>query len=95
MLELGEAEAREHHALGERAACSADVIAFFGPRSADAFESARGIGLSADAAAHFDDVAALLAWFLPRVRPGDTVLVKGSRGMKLERVVDALADSSA
>lgn len=95
MLELGEAEAREHHALGERAACSADIIAFFGPRSVDAFESARGVGLSADAAAHFDDVAALLAWLLPRLRPGDTVLVKGSRGMKLERIADTLAGSLA
>lgn len=95
MLELGKAEAREHRALGERAAGAAEVIAFFGSRSADAFESARGVGLSADAAAHFDDVVALLAWLLPRLRAGDTVLVKGSRGMKLERVVDALAGSSA
>lgn len=95
MLELGEAEAHEHRALGERAAGSADVIAFFGPRSAGAFESARSVGLPTNAATHFDDVAELLAWLLPRLRPGDTVLVKGSRGMKLERIVDALAGSSA
>ncbi len=90
MLELGEAEAREHRALGERAARAADVAAFFGPRSEGAFEAARARGLPAARAGHFTEVDSLVAWVRPLLRPGDTVLVKGSRGMKLERVVDAL-----
>jgi UDP-N-acetylmuramoyl-tripeptide--D-alanyl-D-alanine ligase len=94
MLELGEAEAREHRALGERAAAAADVVAFFGPRCVGAFEAALAAGLPEGRAAPFDDVDALLAWLAPRLRPGDTVLVKGSRGMKLERVVDALTGFS-
>jgi UDP-N-acetylmuramoyl-tripeptide--D-alanyl-D-alanine ligase len=91
MLELGEAEAPEHGVLGRRAAAGADLVAFFGPRSAAAFESARTTGLPEERAGHFLDVDPLLSWLLPRLRRGDTVLVKGSRGMKLERVVDALA----
>ncbi len=91
MLELGAAEAREHRTLGERAARLADLAAFFGPRSEAAFEAAADAGLGEGRAVHFTAVEDLLAWLRPRLRPGDTVLVKGSRGMKLERVVEALA----
>ncbi|MGE5345444.1 MAG: UDP-N-acetylmuramoyl-tripeptide--D-alanyl-D-alanine ligase [Acidithiobacillales bacterium] len=90
MLELGEAEVREHRALGERAATAADLAAFFGPRSEGAFEAARARGLPAASAGHFTEVEPLVAWLKPLLRPGDTVLVKGSRGMKLERAVEAL-----
>ena len=30
------------------------------------------------------------AWLLERLRPGDLVLVKGSRGMRTEEIVQAL-----
>ena len=53
-----------------------------------AVEAAREAGLAeARHATTFEDTVAHL---LKRLVPGDTVLVKGSRGMRLERVVDAL-----
>ena len=90
MLELGEAEEALHRELGRRARESGVALAaFFGPRSPLTFEEfSRSSSLPS---AHFTEVEALIAWLRPRLAPGDVVLVKGSRGMKLERVVDALA----
>jgi len=89
MLELGSFEEEAHRALGRRARESGVAIAaFFGPRSPLTFKE---FFSSSSSSAHFTEIKPLLAWLRPRLAPGDVLLVKGSRGMKLERVVDALA----
>jgi UDP-N-acetylmuramoyl-tripeptide--D-alanyl-D-alanine ligase len=90
MLELGPDEVRAHAELGARVAQVASLAAFFGPRSAHAVARSGGIE-----AAHFDAVDPLWEWLRPRLHPGDVVLVKGSRGMRLERVVEKLSWVSA
>jgi UDP-N-acetylmuramoyl-tripeptide--D-alanyl-D-alanine ligase len=90
MLELGSAEEEEHRRLGRNALKCVELAAFFGPRSSAAFEEFRSSS-SSSSSSHFTDIEPLLAWLRPRLAPGDVLLVKGSRGMKLERVVDALA----
>ena len=88
MLELGAAEEEEHRMLGRKAAAAGvAVAAFFGPRSPLTF---REFLSSSSSSAHFTEIEPLVEWLLARLAPGDVVLVKGSRGMKLERVVDAL-----
>jgi UDP-N-acetylmuramoyl-tripeptide--D-alanyl-D-alanine ligase len=88
MLELGGIETEAHAAMGATAARYAELVAFFGPRMKRAWANAKdALG---SRTAHFEDVDALLTWLRGWLRAGDTVLVKGSRGMRLERVVDGL-----
>ncbi|HZA13601.1 MAG TPA: UDP-N-acetylmuramoyl-tripeptide--D-alanyl-D-alanine ligase [Myxococcaceae bacterium] len=84
MLELGPGELEEHRRVGERARTAVSLAAFFGPRSRVTHQAA-GMG------AHFTEIGPLVEWLRPQLRPADVVLVKGSRGMKLERVVEALS----
>ena len=94
MLELGGAEEEEHRMLGRKAAAAgAAIAAFFGPRSSITFKEFSSSS-SSSSSAHFTEIEPLLAWLRPRLAPGDVLLVKGSRGMKLERVVDALAEGA-
>jgi UDP-N-acetylmuramoyl-tripeptide--D-alanyl-D-alanine ligase len=90
MLELGASEEEAHRTLGKKARESVDVVAFFGPRSLCSFEEFSSSVSPSSSSAHFTEVQPLLAWLKPRLVAGDVLLVKGSRGMKLERVVDAL-----
>jgi UDP-N-acetylmuramoyl-tripeptide--D-alanyl-D-alanine ligase len=91
MLELGAAEADLHRELGADAARSGlAALATFGPRSRLAHEAALAAGVPAADAFHTEDPQALAAFVRERLRPGDVLLVKGSRGMKLERLVEAL-----
>ena len=94
MLELGTAEESAHRDLGRSAQGRLDLAAFFGPRSSLTFREFSSSS-SSPPSAHFTEIEPLLAWLRPRLQPGDTVLVKGSRGMKLERVVDALVTPPA
>jgi UDP-N-acetylmuramoyl-tripeptide--D-alanyl-D-alanine ligase len=90
MLELGPDEAEFHAGIGRRIAPDkADALLAFGPLSrhiADAASPAFPPG----AVRHFEDKKELAAELLARLGPDDLVLVKGSRGMRLEEVVAAL-----
>ncbi len=91
MLELGTAEEDSHRELGREAARSGlAAVAFLGPRTRLARESAGAAGMPPADAFHTEDPQALAAFVRERLRPGDALLVKGSRGMKLERLVEAL-----
>ncbi len=89
MLELGAITEDAHQDAGRAVvAAGADELVGVGRHALLAVEAARAAGLAeAHHATTFEDTVALL---LKRLVPGDTVLVKGSRGMRLERVVDAL-----
>jgi len=86
MLELGQRAAEEHEAIGrEVARLGFEHLALFGPLAKNI---AVGSGLAE--AKHFDSKLELVSSLRASVRSGDVVLVKGSRGMKMEDVIDQL-----
>ena len=89
MLELGAIADEAHRDAGRQvAALGVDEFLGIGPRARLAVEEARAAGLAE--ARHVTTFEDTVAHLLKRLAPGDVVLVKGSRGMRLERVVDAL-----
>jgi UDP-N-acetylmuramoyl-tripeptide--D-alanyl-D-alanine ligase len=91
MLELGPTGAMLHRERGRALAGRVDALAGVGPLAREILEGAREAGIPAASLHHFrtsEEAAAAVDSF---VRPGDAVLVKASRGVRLEAVVDAIA----
>ena len=87
MAELGPDGARLHAEAGRHARChGVDRLMVIGELSA---EAARTFGAGAT---HFADCAALVDRLRDELPDGATVLVKGSRSMAMEHVVDAIAE---
>jgi UDP-N-acetylmuramoyl-tripeptide--D-alanyl-D-alanine ligase len=92
MLELGPEAAALHERTGALAGPRLDVIVSVGELAAGFLRGAARTGLPGSNLVSVEDAAAAAAVVLELVRPGDAVLVKGSRGVHLERVVEALVD---
>ena len=90
MLELGPDEERLHREIGTRAAGVVDALLAVGPRGRWIADAATAAGLRRVATA--GDVDEAMAAFDRAIvaGPGDVVLVKGSRGVELDRLVAAL-----
>jgi UDP-N-acetylmuramoyl-tripeptide--D-alanyl-D-alanine ligase len=88
MLELGTFSAAAHEAAGREAARSTDVLIGIGELARTMVDTARAAGL-ADAYWASEKGEALM--ILQRVqKPNDTILVKGSHSLALDRLADAL-----
>jgi UDP-N-acetylmuramoyl-tripeptide--D-alanyl-D-alanine ligase len=92
MLELGEPDERRYHReLGEQArAAGVALLVTVGERAAWAGESFAAAGGDAEHL-HANDASAAAELLRSRLHAGDTVLVKGSRAVALERVAAELA----
>jgi UDP-N-acetylmuramoyl-tripeptide--D-alanyl-D-alanine ligase len=86
MLELGEAGPAEHAGLAPAIAANADLLFACGPLTRGPYEAipARQRG------AHATDSAALAPIVAGAVRPGDAILIKGSLGSRMKKIVQAL-----
>lgn len=91
MLELGEAAAKFHEEAGRQVERFRwDILAAVGPMGRHLAEGARLAGMSRDRIRTFaasDEAAAAIPDLL---QEGDLVLVKGSRGIRTEAVVESL-----
>jgi UDP-N-acetylmuramoyl-tripeptide--D-alanyl-D-alanine ligase len=90
MLELGPTGAFLHRDRGRSLRGRVDVVIGVGPLAKEIVIGAREAGIPGAALHHFADARAAAAATVEIVRPGDSVLVKASRGVALEAVVDAL-----
>lgn len=92
MLELGEYEERGHRLVGARAAEVADFLVTVGERSKWIAEEAKEAGLLEGSVVGVEDSQAAIDLLRGRVGEGDVVLVKGSRGMWMDKIVAALEE---
>lgn len=92
MLELGETSGDLHRELGAKAAGHLDLLVTLGEEGAKIAAGAKDAGMPAEqviACTTHDEAAAALT---RRLRPGDRVIIKGSRGMQTEKVAAALCE---
>jgi len=90
MLELGGDEAALHRELGSRAAAVADRLYLYGDLTTHTAEGALGAGMPPTAVVRTDSHDEIVADILSRALAGDFVLVKGSRGMRMEKVAEGI-----
>jgi UDP-N-acetylmuramoyl-tripeptide--D-alanyl-D-alanine ligase len=93
MLELGEAERRAHRLVGRRAADVADYVITVGERARIIGREAVATGLPDDRVFMFEDTPETIRLLEEIIHTGDVVLIKGSLGMRMDRIVTALGRS--
>jgi UDP-N-acetylmuramoyl-tripeptide--D-alanyl-D-alanine ligase len=92
MLELGPTELDLHREVGRFAAgAGLSQLVCFGVRARALGEGAIEAGMQRAQVGFTEDPGEAVRMVAPRLGPGDVVLVKGSRGMKMERISDGLA----
>ena len=89
MLELGVSTPAEHYKLGRIAAEKAEILLAYGPNSARVLNGAMTGGMPANKARAFTDKERLVQVLKQIAKPGDVILFKGSRGMRMEQVLEA------
>jgi len=90
MLELGHMEAASHRLVGRRAADVADVLLTVGERARLIGEEALTVGMPTDRVTMVDDAVTAVPILEEMIQEKDVILIKGSLGMRMDRIVAAL-----
>ena len=90
MLELGQYERQGHEMVGLRAAQVAGTLLTLGTRGHMIAEAARRSGMKKSSVLEFDELDQIVAWLNQNLTKNDSVLIKGSHGLHMERIVNAL-----
>ena len=89
MLELGDCAWAEHYKIGRIAKENAEMVLAYGPHGPRVVSGAITGGISAANTQSFDTHEEMAAFLKRNAKPGDTLLFKGSRGMHMEKVLEA------
>ena len=92
MLELGNRSAAEHYRIGRLAVGKADLLLTYGEHSVRTLTGAITGGMNPKTTDHFDTHEDMAHMLKMRVSEGDVVLFKGSRGMRMEKVLQLFLD---
>lgn len=94
MFELGGYSIEGHELVGRKIVeLKIDHLIVVGERSRGIAHSAAKAGMDEDAIYHFDDIVSAGRFAQERIKTGDVILVKGSQGMRMEKIVkEIMAD---
>lgn len=91
MLELGDISAKAHRDVGSYAVSKEiSYIVAVGEKGKDIIEGAIEAGAKKEKVLHFNNNKEAGKFLIDFAKPGDVLLVKGSRGMKMEEIVNLL-----
>jgi UDP-N-acetylmuramoyl-tripeptide--D-alanyl-D-alanine ligase len=92
MLELGDYEERGHRMVGARAAEVADALIAVGERARWIADEAKKAGMGE--VVLLKDTGEAIRHLRSQIAQGDVVLVKGSRGMRMDQIIADLEERS-
>jgi len=90
MLELGQYERGGHEMVGLRVAQVAQVLVTLGGRAHMIAEAARRAGMRKTDIVEFEEIHPLMEWLQVNLVKDDVVLIKGSHGLRMDRITALL-----
>lgn len=90
MLELGPYERGGHEMVGLRAAQVANVLLTLGERARLIADAARRAGMRRTSILEFSEFEPLMEWLKANLTKEDAVLIKGSHGLRMDRIASIL-----
>ena len=90
MLELGPYEKQGHELVGMRTAQVAKTLITLGPRGHMIAEAARRAGMRSTNILEFEEAEPIVDWLNKHLTSTDAVLIKGSHGLRMDRITAAL-----
>ena len=90
MMELGKHSVEEHYEIGKLAAQSCNILLTVGIRSRKIAEGALDAGMDDTKVFQYDNSDEVMKDMANLIQEGDTILVKGSQSMRMEKIVKAI-----
>ncbi len=90
MLELGPYERQGHEMVGMRVAQVAKTLLTLGPRAHMIADAARRAGMKPPNIIEFEELEPIVDWLNRNLTTSDAVLIKGSHGLRMDRITASL-----